>query len=660
MTAIHGARTSPETAKLLTLIVAVIALFAAAYAVFGSEQTSADATPSETYFYDQLSTLEKSIVDELADGYTVSETAEEGLVVSFEMDMTSTFAGQTVDQASSTLSTATSHVLRVVYWEHPEYYWFNISGGVSIPFTYEYEGENLGGNTVITALNATVKFIHCYADHGTTYADINANVTAIKNAISATSLAGSDTYNTVKNIHDYTYNLLSYTTADPIPSGPALRNLYTALLDDHVVVCEAYAKVFKALCDNYDIPCVIMTGDAGTTGEKEGHMWNYVYMSGNWYHVDCTWDDQETMVTTYFLAGSTTVGFNSVTVADTYTVETETTDLFTVPTLSTVAYVNSTFTVTFLNYDGSTIETQTDIAYQAEIVAPTATYVDANIGTFTFNSWSPAFVSTVTGDATYTATYDIEYVEYYVKFYSDGEEYSSKTDYHYGDLVSIPTTNPSKAASDIFTYTFTGWDPAIDEGATVTGNAEYNAVYECTANAEATGSYTLSSAVLTQLSSADKFSVTIKNDSGTAIAKIVFSKDAISGLVADQTLTVTQATTEAVAESLREQLSEATIYQIDFGSNNDKFSSGTATVSLYYVKTALDAIGGLNLYYVNGETLESLAYNYADNYITFETTHFSTYAINNAMGLSGFMWYVPIIAILIFAFIGFALAYRFG
>lgn len=62
-------------------------------------------------------------------------------------------------------------------------------------------------------------------------------------------------------------------------------------------VCEGYARAFKVLCDDMDIPCILMSGVV-TDGEgnRGGHMWNYVQMEDEkWYVVDVTWDDPTVM-----------------------------------------------------------------------------------------------------------------------------------------------------------------------------------------------------------------------------------------------------------------------------------------------------------------------------------------------------------------------------
>ena len=58
-------------------------------------------------------------------------------------------------------------------------------------------------------------------------------------------------------------------------------------------VCEGYARAFKVLCDELEIPCVLTEGVAKATVEDAGggHMWNYVQIDGGWYAVDVTWND---------------------------------------------------------------------------------------------------------------------------------------------------------------------------------------------------------------------------------------------------------------------------------------------------------------------------------------------------------------------------------
>lgn len=52
-------------------------------------------------------------------------------------------------------------------------------------------------------------------------------------------------------------------------------------------VCDSYARAYLMLCTAAGLECLIVTGQAG----GDNHAWNLVLLDGEWYHVDCTWDD---------------------------------------------------------------------------------------------------------------------------------------------------------------------------------------------------------------------------------------------------------------------------------------------------------------------------------------------------------------------------------
>lgn len=91
---------------------------------------------------------------------------------------------------------------------------------------------------------------------------------------------GMSEYDRVKAFHDYLVNNTTY--------GGRSDRKYTAggSLVDGYAVCDGYAMAFDLLCYLSGIECIRVTGWA-----KEGHAWNKVKVSGNWYNVDVTWDD---------------------------------------------------------------------------------------------------------------------------------------------------------------------------------------------------------------------------------------------------------------------------------------------------------------------------------------------------------------------------------
>ena len=97
-----------------------------------------------------------------------------------------------------------------------------------------------------------------------------------------------NTYQNIKNIHDYLVETIDY---DQTISRQNTYNLYGALVEKNCV-CEGYAKAFKYLADALNIPAVIVSGTGtNSEGNTENHAWNYVQINEKWYAVDCTWDD---------------------------------------------------------------------------------------------------------------------------------------------------------------------------------------------------------------------------------------------------------------------------------------------------------------------------------------------------------------------------------
>ena len=62
------------------------------------------------------------------------------------------------------------------------------------------------------------------------------------------------------------------------------HNLRGALLDG-TAVCDGYAKTYALVLRKLGITGVLVTS------KDIGHAWNMVELDGNWYQVDCTWDD---------------------------------------------------------------------------------------------------------------------------------------------------------------------------------------------------------------------------------------------------------------------------------------------------------------------------------------------------------------------------------
>ena len=98
-----------------------------------------------------------------------------------------------------------------------------------------------------------------------------------------------DDYEKEKYIHNRLLELVEY------QSGAAMsQSAYSALVNGKTV-CAGYARAFQYLMHQMGIPCYYCTGYSG-----ENHAWNIIYLYGEYYNVDLTWDDTEPATYLYF------------------------------------------------------------------------------------------------------------------------------------------------------------------------------------------------------------------------------------------------------------------------------------------------------------------------------------------------------------------------
>ncbi len=148
----------------------------------------------------------------------------------------------------------------------------------------------------------------------------------------------------------------------------------------------------------------------------------------------------------------------------------------------TATYITTqrTYTITFKNWDGTVLSTDTYYWGQRLTLPDDPTRPDDNTNTYTFSGWDPAATACM-GDATYTAQYTAEKKSFTVVFKNwDGSVLSSAV-YYYGDNVTVPET-PTRPDDSTHTYTFSGWDVAVTA---CMGDATYTAQYTATEKAPA-------------------------------------------------------------------------------------------------------------------------------------------------------------------------------
>lgn len=96
-----------------------------------------------------------------------------------------------------------------------------------------------------------------------------------------------NTIEQIKIVHDYLVDTTDYDAS----AGENIYNVYGTLVNKRSV-CEGYARSFKYVMDELNIPCIIACGiGKNSTGAAENHAWNYVQVDDEWYAIDVTWDD---------------------------------------------------------------------------------------------------------------------------------------------------------------------------------------------------------------------------------------------------------------------------------------------------------------------------------------------------------------------------------
>ncbi len=215
------------------------------------------------------------------------------------------------EQYQNTIVNAINEAAQSAYdaftYDHPELFWLGkMSYEWKITFRREAGADN--GTGTVKEITFTPK-----EEYTGAAAETAAFSKAVQAAVEQIRAAGGTTREErLRVIHNYVCTQLTYGSENG--TNARAWSAGGAFLHDHKVVCEGYAKMFKILCDQFQILCVLVPGQAMTAdGGWESHMWNYVKMEdGLWYLVDTTWDDQEHGTEeVYFLCGSGDYGMIS-------------------------------------------------------------------------------------------------------------------------------------------------------------------------------------------------------------------------------------------------------------------------------------------------------------------------------------------------------------
>lgn len=68
---------------------------------------------------------------------------------------------------------------------------------------------------------------------------------------------------------------------------------YPAALIDGEAICNSFSSLYYVILKKAGVPVHMVGGLLDPEGIVEAHVWNFVEIGGNWYHVDVTFEDAQ-------------------------------------------------------------------------------------------------------------------------------------------------------------------------------------------------------------------------------------------------------------------------------------------------------------------------------------------------------------------------------
>ena len=279
-----------------------------------SEPTS---VPFSGAFYEQLTDIEKVVYYEI-----FRQVPSSVGNWNFSVNFSNLVIPNTASAAVAENNKLYGVVERAVDALRADYVEFSYLEG---PFDVSVSGTQVASDYSVTSAEFTIKNLPCVSDAS----DVDAEVARLAGNLPAASL--DNRYKTVKYIYDTVADKFSYDKSASY-GGPSFR--LDAVLTNKAV-CEGYALLFKALCNELDVPCIVVPGYYTT----ELHMWNMVKMDDEkWYYVDVTSGDKSVINYGYMLFGDDTASlYNTITTEFFFLYNVASQD-FSLPLLASTAY----------------------------------------------------------------------------------------------------------------------------------------------------------------------------------------------------------------------------------------------------------------------------------------------------------------------------------
>ncbi|SDX53991.1 Transglutaminase-like superfamily protein [Ruminococcaceae bacterium YAD3003] len=164
--------------------------------------------------------------------------------------------------------------------DHPELFWLDNTYG----YTYD------PSNGYIREL--TFNFFD-FADTPEKLAAARAEFDAAVNSVVAQAMTYPTLVERELFVHDYICENTEYDT-----NAPYHQSAYSALIL-HKSVCAGYTRSFQYIMQKLGATCYCVMGRTeglsgqvvGATDDSGSHSWNMILIEGQYYNVDCLWDD---------------------------------------------------------------------------------------------------------------------------------------------------------------------------------------------------------------------------------------------------------------------------------------------------------------------------------------------------------------------------------
>ncbi|MCM1546394.1 MAG: hypothetical protein NC033_05085 [Clostridiales bacterium] len=286
-------------------------------------------------FYQALDELNTS--GEFKDGVVSLSLTENDLATSDQIKAW-------IENNDLTIPSAFSAARDSYYYDHPELFYVDL---------YKLTISAGRTNGVYTAYIDCGTEENCYIDGSDLNSEskVDVAITSFNNKISdvimyARTEAAKDTFGSEEDMllaryaneyiaQNVAYDFEAYTAenASQAYAKPFTGTAYGALVDGQCV-CSGYSFAYKAVLDQLEIPCVVVSGysiakssDGNGTEKGDAHSWNYVWLKnptegtassasysdgkdGGWYAYDVTWNSSSSDKNTYTNMSSYVTGRN--------------------------------------------------------------------------------------------------------------------------------------------------------------------------------------------------------------------------------------------------------------------------------------------------------------------------------------------------------------